>query len=164
MTNPLRRPAGNSLLLLTLTSCCLFQPAPPPVVPPPSVSQPEGPSSFEITPTQINEVYAETSRVNSNGERHDDHERRCDTAPQNLVWAQATVRENADQRIVKEESRFSCYVDFHDYREVMPGVTEPKTACFNAYVVSVGGVVNIGKKGELWCRFLGSHLNPNHPL
>lgn len=106
---------------------------------------------YTFTAAQI-----ETSRVNSNGQRHDQTKVDCFTsagAPfqQNAFVASEISSSDADVK--------SCTLSFRDDVEYIPGIFEPKTVCLTSYVVSVGGLINIGKSGRLTCSMTGRYVS-----
>ena len=103
--------------------------------------------------------YAHTSKVNESGKRHDHEDVICQESPEGWVWDQASVRHVSEDK--REYSVWQCTVSFSNQVEILPEITLPRTACFRAYVVSVGGIANFGKKGELWCHFEGRQYKVN---
>lgn len=95
-----------------------------------------------------------TSAVNSNGQRHDEESTECRDAPVGRFFKQSsfgTVLLN-----LKDASEHSCTLSFSKYDEIVPGITEPRAVCLRSWVVSVGGIFNVGKRGHLQCGMRGS--------
>lgn len=111
---------------------------------------------FEEVPVVIRQFHAKTNAVTESGERADATDSECIDAGENMVWNQPKVMYVNGQ--VKNESSWSCNISFKGDTEVIPGITLPKTACFNASVVSIGGFTSMGKRGEVWCNYTGTQF------
>lgn len=114
-------------------------------------------SPFPEIPVPTPQPYARTSAVNSNGSRHDDTNTRCVSTSSPRVWNQSSVRYVSKD--AREADQADCSFYFENFVEVVPGISFPRKACFKAFVVSVGGISNIGKRGELWCNFEGKQYD-----
>lgn len=105
-------------------------------------------------PFTHNAVQIRTSAVNSNGQRHDEESTECRDAPNGRFFKQSSFR--TEVLNLKDASEHSCSLSFSKYDEVVPGITEPRSVCLRSWVVSVGGIFNVGKRGHLQCGMRGS--------
>lgn len=92
----------------------------------------------------------ETARVNESGTRHDAERVDCMDAPAGELIKQVSVRTQMPLR--QDADQATCTPSFQDYVEFVPGIREPRRVCLRSFVVSVGGVLNFGKRGRVQCR------------
>lgn len=95
-----------------------------------------------------------TAAVNENGQRHDAESTECVSAPNGRLFKQSVFKQEVLN--LHDASEHSCSMSFGDFEEVVPGITEPKKVCLRSWVVSVGGFLNIGKRGHLKCGMRGA--------
>lgn len=90
-----------------------------------------------------------TAAVNSSGTRHDASSSECIKTPEGRLFEQVSFVMRVVHHYDDDEHR--CTPSFADYKELVPGVQEPTTACLNSFVKSKGGIFSIGKRGHVTC-------------
>lgn len=90
-----------------------------------------------------------TAEVNESGKRHDTSSIECVTAPPGRLFEQASFVTRVVHHYDDDDRR--CSPSFSDYKDLVPGIQEPTTACLTSFVVSKGGIFSKGKRGHLTC-------------
>ena len=115
-------------------------------------------SDFQEYAVSLPTPYVRTAQVNWAMKPHDEGPHLCCVAaPAPRLWKQSSILFTKDSR---EYSEWQCYATFSEFQEVMPGIYEPRKACFTAFVKSD---TTPGHRGELWCRFSGVQIDPTKP-
>ncbi|RYG55391.1 MAG: hypothetical protein EON56_05700, partial [Alphaproteobacteria bacterium] len=90
-----------------------------------------------------------TSKVDLGGTRRNNYRTDCFDAPVGELIKQAYVKTRV--LIDRDSSAATCVPNFDNYVELHPQIFEPRRVCLVSTVTSVGGVLNLGKRGELQC-------------
>jgi len=93
---------------------------------------------------------AKTKRVNSSGSGYSKSRTDCISAPTGRLFSQSSFKTKTKSK--RNALIASCSLSFENYKEIVPGISQPGKACLETYVKVEGGLSNYGENAKHKCK------------